>query len=378
MAKTDTDFLPAERDGEAEAKKQSEQLSATKLLSQLLNVVPEILLVLNDKRQIVFMNQHLLRFIECRNPKDLYGARPGEILQCIHAEEKPGGCGTTESCRQCGAALATLAAQQGKEAEEECRITKKRHGEAINLRVRTTPLELQGRSFTVLSAVDISSEKRRQVLERVLFADITQTSGGIRSHATELQVASPEEAGGIGGAILELTDALTDGLNEHRLLTSAERGELNIKPCSFYTEELLKELVEYFSEQDIAEDRTIALSDDTKDAYMTCARPLLKQVLGHMIRNAVEACEPRETVTVHTSPRNDRVEFRVHNPNFMPEEVQVQVFQRAFTTKGEGRGLGTYTMKLFSEKYLQGEVKFTSTNRVGTVFLATYPRELKT
>jgi len=377
MAKTDTDFLPAERDGNAEVQKQSEQLSATKLLTQLLNVVPEILLVLNDKRQIVFLNQHLLRFIECRNPKDLYGARPGEILQCIHAEEKPGGCGTTEACRQCGAALAILSAQQGKEAEEECRITKEKHGEAINLRVRTTPLELQGRKFTVLSAVDISGEKRRQVLERVLFEEITHTSDGIRSQASELKVASPHEASGIGGAIFELTDSLMGGVNEHRLLTSAERGELHVKPTSFYTEEFLKELVGYFGEQDIAAERTIALADDTKDAYMTSAKPLLKQVLAHMIRNALEACEPGETVTVHTSPRDDRVEFRVHNPNFMRENVRTQVFQRAFTTKGTGRGLGTYTMKLFSEKYLEGEVKFTSTNRVGTVFMATYPRELE-
>ena len=73
MAKTDTDFLPAERDSKAEVDKQAKELSATKLLTQLLNVVPEILLVLNDKRQIVFVNQHLLRFVECRtNPLERF------------------------------------------------------------------------------------------------------------------------------------------------------------------------------------------------------------------------------------------------------------------------------------------------------------------
>ena len=53
--------------------------------------------------------------------------------------------------------------------------------------------------------------------------------------------------------------------------------------------------------------------------------------------------------------------------------MQTQVFQRAFSTKGKGRGLGTYAIKLFSEKYLQGTVAFTSTEADGTLFRASYP-----
>ena len=228
MAKTDTHFLPAERDPKPQVEKQARDLSATKLLTQLLNVVPEIVLVLNDKRQIVFVNQHLLRFLECRNPKDVYAARPGEILQCIHAREKAGGCGTTEACRQCGAAIAILSSQQGEEAQEECRITREKGGEAINLRVSTTQLDVQGRKYTVLSASDISHEKRRESLERVLFEDIGQVTDGIRDQAAGLKVAAPEEAAGIGGTIWELTDLLTEGLNEHRLLTAAEREQFGL------------------------------------------------------------------------------------------------------------------------------------------------------
>jgi sensor histidine kinase regulating citrate/malate metabolism len=60
----------------------------------------------------------------------------------------------------------------------------------------------------------------------------------------------------------------------------------------------------------------------------------------------------------------------------MPSEVQLQVFQRSFSTKGAGRGLGTYSMKLISERYLQGCVSFVSTAPDGTVFSADYPRIL--
>ena len=67
------------------------------------------------------------------------------------------------------------------------------------------------------------------------------------------------------------------------------------------------------------------------------------------------------------------VEFSVHNPNPMPRNVQLQVFQRSFSTKGSGRGLGTYSMKLLSERYLGGRVSFESNEESGTVFRARYP-----
>ena len=61
----------------------------------------------------------------------------------------------------------------------------------------------------------------------------------------------------------------------------------------------------------------------------------------------------------------------------MLREVQLQVFQRSFSTKGTDRGLGTYSMKLLSERYLHGSVSFTSTPEEGTIFRARYPLQLE-
>lgn len=65
--------------------------------------------------------------------------------------------------------------------------------------------------------------------------------------------------------------------------------------------------------------------------------------------------------------------FWVHNPTVMPRKVQLQVFQRSFSTKGKGRGLGTYSVKFLSERYLQGQVFFASTPETGTTFTVHYP-----
>jgi sensor histidine kinase regulating citrate/malate metabolism len=62
----------------------------------------------------------------------------------------------------------------------------------------------------------------------------------------------------------------------------------------------------------------------------------------------------------------------VWNKATMPDEIKLRVFQRHFSTKaGAGRGLGTYSMKIFGEQYLGGDVSFTSTENDGTVFSLT-------
>jgi sensor histidine kinase regulating citrate/malate metabolism len=52
----------------------------------------------------------------------------------------------------------------------------------------------------------------------------------------------------------------------------------------------------------------------------------------------------------------------------MPVDVQLQIFQRSFSTKGNGRGIGTYSIKLLTEQYLNGKVSFVSNESEGTRF----------
>jgi len=51
----------------------------------------------------------------------------------------------------------------------------------------------------------------------------------------------------------------------------------------------------------------------------------------------------------------------------MPKEIQIQVFQRSFSTKVR-QGVGTYSIKLLSENYLNAKVGFSSSESEGTVF----------
>jgi sensor histidine kinase regulating citrate/malate metabolism len=46
----------------------------------------------------------------------------------------------------------------------------------------------------------------------------------------------------------------------------------------------------------------------------------------------------------------------------------MQLFQRSFSTKGQSRGIGSYSIKLLTENYLKGKVSFISNENDRTVF----------
>jgi sensor histidine kinase regulating citrate/malate metabolism len=68
--------------------------------------------------------------------------------------------------------------------------------------------------------------------------------------------------------------------------------------------------------------------------------------------------------------------IEVHNNGVIDEEVQLQLFKRSFSTKSSaGRGIGTYSMKLFGERYLNGRISFRSSREEGTLFSFSLPLE---
>jgi signal transduction histidine kinase len=95
-----------------------------------------------------------------------------------------------------------------------------------------------------------------------------------------------------------------------------------------------------------------------------------------MVKNAIEATEPPGRVNVRFELRQGGGCFVVNNPGEIPENVALQIFKRSFSTKSShGRGLGTYSMKLFGERYLGGTVDFSSSQSEGTSFFITLPAE---
>ncbi len=373
-----TRFAPAERAAEEVLQRQAAYFAAETFTCKLLDAIPNLLVILNAQRQIVYANQALQSLFGSDQLEQTFGLRPGEVLECIHARRTGGGCGTTENCTTCGAVLAILGAQSGQREVRECRISRCLQGrlQAMDLVVQAVPLVHREERFTVFAVSDVSHEKRRAALEGIFFHDILNVAGSIRGFAELLRDYDPADKEEIFAHIHAASERVIDEIQAQRTMLAAENRELQVHAAPLRSRDFLQQLLAIYRRHEVAEGRWLQLEPDAADLLMSSDSTLLGRILGNMIKNALESSRPGETVTVGCRQVNGRVEFRVHNPAVIPLPVRLQIFQRSFSTKGPNRGLGTYSMRLLSE-YLQGEVTFSSGESAGTTFRASYPLTLR-
>ena len=365
-----TDFAPAERAAGELLEHQVQCVLAHPQLGVLLDCLPDPVLILNQQRQIVRCNGRLAELLGT-TPDALVGKRPGEALTCVHASDGPNGCGTSRFRRVCGAVSAILRSQnRNLPAIEECRIT--RHSSdgtaSLDLLVWATPTTFGAETFTVFVVRDIGDQKRRLLLERLFFHDVLNAAGGLQGVLELLPTLSASEAAEFVQLAEGLARQVVDEIQAQRELLAAERGELQVDRQVVDVAELLTQLCQFYGNHAVAAGRTICPPRLQGNPRIVTDPTLLRRVVGNLIKNALEASLPGQAVSVlYENESNPRIQ--VHNQGVMSDEVQLQIFQRFFSTKGgNGRGVGSYSVKLLTEKYLGGTVDFLSRDGLGTIF----------
>ncbi|RYD03548.1 hypothetical protein N752_19265 [Desulforamulus aquiferis] len=343
----------------------------------VLDSLPNVIMVLNCHRQIVYCNQALVDLLELPSSLDILGARPGEAFSCVNACNNEAGCGTSETCQNCGAVLAILAGQKGNKNSKECRITVKQGEEyrALDLKFTVTPLSLDGQEYVIVFVTDISAEKRRASLERVFFHDILNTAGSLRGFIELLgNTRDPQTAKELFCDLEEVSKSLIEEILEQRDLIGAECNELMVHKRLIQVRELLGEVQKHFSSHSVTRDIILNIEVPEEDITLHSDPVLLRRVLVNMVKNAAEASKSGEMVRIGVNKDEAQVSFWVNNSAIIPRDVQLQIFQRSFSTKGLGRGLGTYSMKILTERYLKGTISLHVSEERGTTFTASYPQ----
>lgn len=372
----ETRFAPADRSPETELSRQFEIITSQQI-PQLLDTIPIIVMVLNGNRQVVFGNRMFLQTVGAPDVRAMIGKRPGEAFGCVHSSLTPGGCGTTEFCVECGAVRSVLKGLRGEWNVMECNINRaacpEGGQESLDLRVCSAPYTVMGERFVVFSITDISHEKRRRILERIFFHDILNTIGGVKGILEFVKEEAPEhlreDAELIHGAMASLSEEIVS----QKQLLAAESNELEINVVDLASQEVLEVLQRIFRNTEEAKNRTLTIDAAAHQAAFRSDFALLRRVLGNMIKNALEGSRDGEAVTLSSQVSGEQITFAVHNPGFIPRKIQLHLFNRSFSTKGSGRGLGTYSMKLLGERYLGGQVGFSTSEEEGTTFFVRLP-----
>lgn len=365
-----TKFASAERQEQNVVLAQHDEIIKDDNLSFLYDFTTDFIVVLNGCRQIIFSNKTLLAFLGKKDIKEIIGKRPGEILDCSGADKATGGCGTSMRCSVCGAVKAILESKHGNSQVEECCIQTTDGKISYNFRVwASSPWE--DKDYTLLIIRDIADEKFRNALEQTFFHDLTNTASDIQGLLGLID--SLESFRKYAPMLSSVSRELLEEINGQRDLRYAEEGTILIQKSPVESLNLIKGFVKLYKDQKISKDITLVVSDDSEDITFSSDERLLMRVIENMIKNAIEASCKGQTVTAGCHRDKSNVIFSVHNPSFIEKSVQLDLFKRSFSTKGEGRGWGTYSIKLLTERYLNGKIEFTSTEEDGTTFYAKYP-----
>jgi signal transduction histidine kinase len=356
---------------------QAEQIGGSPVLIAMLDTAPGMVALLNLSRQIVYCNDACAKAGGLARKEDALGMRPGELLHCIHAGDNPDGCGTGEACRYCGMAQALGRGQHGRATSGECRLQRQGDDRTVpaEYAVEIRPLPESGAGWQCYSLRDVSSEKRREALERTFFHDILNRASAIQGVSGLLagEDLSAEERTHFIRMLSISARAMVDEIRSHRTLLDAENGDLAVEKADCDSLETLAGAVAACQMYGFAEDKHVTILPGAQSMLFRTDTTLLGRVLINLLKNALEASSVGMTVTatcVMSTP--GRIRFSVHNETVMTDAVRAHVFQRSFTTKGSGRGLGTYSIKLLTESYLGGRAWFESAAGQGTTFHAEF------
>ncbi|MQX35145.1 PAS domain-containing sensor histidine kinase [Roseospira navarrensis] len=356
--------------------RQARKVAGADYPAAILDGVSVPVFVLNEQRQIVFANTAFQQFVPDDDPARFIGRRAGEAVRCVHADNDlaPGGCGTAEACRNCEAIQAVLQAHAKGRDERTFQLVLQ-GGEAVNAIIRATRIEVEGETFIIVALVDIKDTLWRRDVERAFLHDVMNIAGSIRSSSEALSLFDAATQQDYMSRIVTACDTLISEIHSHRLMISAEDGDLEPTFVPLDSLVVLERMISIVSQHTAGEGRSVVLAPSARSVVFRSDEGLLSRVILNLLKNALEASDPSQTVTADTGQDGGTVWFSVHNAAHMPPKIAARVFRRFFSTKGASRGIGTYSARLLTEKYLRGTIAFTSDPESGTTFTVRYPQD---
>ncbi len=345
------------------------------IVGALMQLLSGVVLVLDENRQIVGANPDALERLGVTGTEELLGMRPGEVFHCRYAMGHPEGCGNTEYCATCGAALAIVGGLvPGGQAVRFCALTRQRPGGDDNFLFRVTGkhMPVGGRVFVLVLFEDMTINQLWSTMHKGFLHDLKNTVTALLGTVELMEGSGDEDLQREAGVLVR---RLTKEIEVHRSLIGDLKAPLRSDRREFSLGTLASELetrVRHFHDRQGRED--LLLAGGTEGVSICSDYTLLMRVLFNMVSNAMEATRPGQKVTLSARQEDHTTIISVHNPGVIPETVQWRVFQLHFSTKGDiGRGKGTASMKLIGERFLGGQVWFTSLPGEGTVFSISLP-----
>lgn len=124
----------------------------------LFDIIPVMALVMDAQGRVYAINEITSNLIGKTN-EEVYLKQNGEILQCVHRNDDPRGCGFGPYCQTCIIRTSAIEATKGEEIRRKKGrfvIEGKDQYKEMNLLVSAAPVEYKGEKLAVIILEDVS------------------------------------------------------------------------------------------------------------------------------------------------------------------------------------------------------------------------------
>jgi hypothetical protein len=350
-------------------------------IQNVLDALPLPTALLDNDEKIVAVNKNFLKLFADLSKEDLIGRKSIDIFKCVFASDVLKGGYSTGRCQNCSGFMSINSNNTpNSKLTERCNLTfineAGKFYDHHNMKLTKSPLVIDSKQYYLFSLIDISHEVKRKLLERIFFHDILNKAANIVGILDVINLIGidDERSPELYESLKETSQELIKEIKYQRDLSAAENNELTPVFIPVQSLEVLNLTKNEIINSDIAVNKEIVISASSVDQQITTDEVLLRRVLINMLKNALEATKPGGTVWIgceNLAEGNFR--FWVQNDAPIPEDIQLQLFNRPTSTKSNSRGLGTFSMRLVGEKYLKGSVNFVSSKEKGTRFMIDLP-----
>jgi len=341
-------------------------------LKQLFQSLPYLTSIVNSKREIVFANDTYLKTLGINSLEQILGLRPGEVMNCIESNEN--GCGKGKHCQNCSIARGVddcILTGESKSFDTSIQQNTSQGVQVLELSINLQLFQSSGVKLCLVLIENVAHKKKKQIIEKIFYHDLINKVGSLHNIISYIRTQNDMDDT-LKHDFVELAHTLvndiTDEVKMHKEIIQYENAEITANMRFLLSGIILEQISEQMRHHPVAKGKSIVVKSADIDLCFQSDSVLLKRVLTNMVKNALEAVGSDAIITLGAFEENHKIVFYVHNPSYIPEEIQKYIFKKSFSTKASSRGLGTHSMKILTEEYLKGEIDFVSKNDEGTTF----------
>ncbi|MCZ6672520.1 MAG: PAS domain-containing sensor histidine kinase [Verrucomicrobia bacterium] len=350
-----------------------------------LNGLPDPVFLLGPDGRVIRANTRALAWLNKNSVSQVEGYHLHEIIQ---AGDWQGAIGSIEGkllSRFLGSGILPRNVNLHLGIHGECELTNFQDQRFV-IKVALKKIFSDEQPQLLLSIQDITESKQKELLQNLFMHDLANrvteviANSELLSQFTKNGENDPEKLDRWTENIKMISKELGLEVSAQQTVAALDIKNMSAQPSDVHSLEEIEKLATHFYPVEKNYDVKLRICDTSKDCTFSTDPVLLRRVLTNLVKNAIEASKPGDLITLGCTQSKGlgHVEFWIHNPAYMEEEIQTHLFKPYFSTKHSTRGLGTYSIKFLTEYFLKGTVKFESTEKEGTCFRVTYPISLQT